>query len=99
PRHLLVIDAVEGLETLVGETDIHGQYRSRRSRIAQLIREADRKCHVLFVIEQPKEGERHPEEFVADTVIRLRAHSEKDYSRRSVEKKKARAQDHVRGRH
>ena len=33
PHHLLVIDAVEGLEMLTGDTDAFGQLRSRRSRI------------------------------------------------------------------
>src|SRR5207253_4626024 len=57
-RHLLVIDAVEGLEMLVGSRDVFGLARSRRSRIAQLVRTAATKAHIVFVVEQRSQGER-----------------------------------------
>ncbi len=98
-RHLLVIDAVEGLETLVGDRDGFGQLQSRRSRIAQIVRAAASKCHVVFVVEEQKDQERLPEVFVADTVVRLRSNTDRDYARRTLEMEKVRAQKHVRGQH
>jgi KaiC/GvpD/RAD55 family RecA-like ATPase len=99
PRHLLVIDAVEGLETLVGERDAFGQEQTRRARIAQLVRAAAGKCHLVLVVEEPKDGERLPEVFVADTVVRLRSSTDRDYARRTVELEKVRGQKHIRGQH
>jgi KaiC/GvpD/RAD55 family RecA-like ATPase len=96
--HLLVVDAVEGLETMVGETDAYGQTRPRRSRIAQLFRTAAGKCHLFFVCEESA-AERLPEEFVTDVVIRLHNRSEFDYHRRTLEITKARGQWHTRGEH
>lgn len=98
-RHLLIIDSVEGFETLVGERDAFGEYQSRRSRIAQIMRSAGNKCHLAFIVEEPKDGERLPEEFVTDTVIRLRNSWVKDYARRTVEIEKVRGQAHKRGQH
>ena len=40
PIHLMILDAVEGFETLVGDLDAYGQISSRRSRIAQMMRSA-----------------------------------------------------------
>jgi hypothetical protein len=68
PRHLLVIDAVEGMETFGGELDAFGQQSPRRARIAKLMRLASGKCHVVLIIEEPAEGVRLPEQFVADIV-------------------------------
>jgi KaiC/GvpD/RAD55 family RecA-like ATPase len=99
PRHLVVIDSVEGFETLVGERDAFGLVRERRSRIAQVLRSAGDKCHTLFIVEEPKEGERLPEEFVTDVVIRLRSVLVRDYVRRTMEIEKARGHSHVRGQH
>lgn len=99
PRHLVVIDSVEGFETLVGERDAFGLVRERRSRIAQILRSAGDKCHALFIVEEPQEGERLPEEFVTDVVIRLRSVLVRDYVRRTVEIEKARGHSHVRGQH
>jgi KaiC/GvpD/RAD55 family RecA-like ATPase len=99
PRNLLIIDAVEGLETLGGERDAFGQDRNRRSRIAQILRAAKGKCHVVFIVEEPKDKERLPEEFVSDVVLRLRVESRRDYAQRSVEIEKLRGQAYVRGRH
>jgi hypothetical protein len=99
PRHLMVIDAVEGLETLVGERDAFGEIASRRARITQIMRAAADKCHVVFIVEEPTPIERLPEEFVADVVIHLRNSVVKNYSRRTVEIEKVRGQSHVRGQH
>lgn len=99
PRHLMVLDSVEGFETLVGKYDAFGLMRERRSRIAQVMRSAGEKFHMLFVIEEPKEGERMPEDFVADVVIRLRSTPVQNYIRRSIEIEKARGHSHVRGQH
>jgi KaiC/GvpD/RAD55 family RecA-like ATPase len=99
-RHLLVIDAIEGLETLAGETDAYGQKVSRRARIALLMRLASHKCHLALVVEETKSGVRLPEEFVADIVIRLRSTLINGYNRRTLEVEKARGQSHhARGQH
>lgn len=98
PRHLVLLDAVEGFETLVGELNAFGEKSTRRSRIAQVMRLAACKSHLLFVVEEVKE-ERLPEEFVTDTVVRLRNIAINDYVRRTVEIEKTRGQAHVRGQH
>jgi KaiC/GvpD/RAD55 family RecA-like ATPase len=99
PRHLMVIDSVEGFETLVGKHDAFGLVRERRSRTAQVMRSAGNKFHMVFIVEEPKEGERLPEDFVADVVIRLRSTPVRNYIRRSIEIEKARGHSHVRGQH
>jgi KaiC/GvpD/RAD55 family RecA-like ATPase len=99
PRHLMIVDAVEGLETLVGESDAFGEKTSRRSRIAQMLRTASKKCHLLFVVEEQEGGDRIPEEFVSDVVIRLRTVRENCFDRRTVEVQKVRGQSHIRGQH
>src|SRR5882762_6148990 len=96
PRHLVVLDAVEGFETLVGDLNAFGERSSRRSRIAQAMRLAAEKCHLLLVVEERRD-ERFPEEFVTDVVIRLRNVETGRYLRRTVEIEKARGQLHVRG--
>lgn len=97
--HLMIIDSVEGFETLVGERDAFGESQPRRSRVAQILRAAGDKWHIVFIIEEPKEGEHLAEEFVTDVVIRLRSIAFRDYGRRTVEIVKARGQAHVRGQH
>lgn len=99
PRHLMVIDAVEGLQTLVGERDAFGEIASRRARIAQIMRAASGRCHIVFVVEEPTPIERLPEEFVADVVIHLRHSVVRNYARRTIEIEKVRGQSHVRGQH
>ena len=96
----MIIDAVEGLETMAGEHDSFGVKRSRRSRVAQLVR-TSQACgaSMLLVIEESDSSQRLPEEFIADLVIRLRAIQDGDYARRTVEVDKARAIHHIRGRH
>ncbi|HEV2692357.1 MAG TPA: ATPase domain-containing protein, partial [Verrucomicrobiae bacterium] len=99
PHHLLVIDAIEGLEMLTGDTDAFGQTRSRRSRIAQILRAAAGKCHVVLILEEDTAHEHPAEEYVVDIVIRLRVTKEENYYRRSLEVVKARGQTHIRGEH
>jgi KaiC/GvpD/RAD55 family RecA-like ATPase len=99
PRHLLVIDAIEGFETLIGERDAYGEKLSRRSRIAQVMRLAAGRCHIVFVVEESETGIRQPEEFVTDVVIRLHSVEVNRYSRRTVEVEKVRGQSHARGQH
>jgi KaiC len=97
--HLMVVDAVEGFETLVGDRDAFGEITSRRARIAQIMRTAANKCHVCFIVEEPRAEARFPEEFVTDVVIRLRTVTVRNYVRRTVEILKVRGQSHVRGQH
>ena len=98
PRHLVILDAVEGFETLVGDLNAFGEKSSRRSRIAQVMRLASAKCHLLLVVEEGRQ-QRFPEEFVTDVVIRLRNVNTGRYMRRTVEIEKARGQAHKRGQH
>lgn len=99
PRHLVIIDAVEGFETYVGRIDAFGEASSRRARIAQLARLAVKKSHTLLIVEEMRTMERLPEEFVADVVIRLRNVEANKYLRRTVEIEKARGQSLIRGQH
>lgn len=99
PRHLVIIDAIEGFETYVGHLDAFGEASSRRARIAQLARLAVKKTHVLLIVEEMRMTERLPEEFVTDIVIRLRNVEANKYLRRTVEIEKARGQSLVRGQH
>jgi hypothetical protein len=98
PRHLVLLDAVEGFETLVGDLNAFGEKSTRRARIAQVMRLAAKKCHLLFVVEEAKH-ERLPEEFVTDVVVRLRNIEISGYLRRTVEVEKTRGQTHIRGQH
>lgn len=99
-RHLLIVDAIEGLQTRVGNRDGYGSRRSRRSRVAQLIRNAARKgVHLVFIVEEPRQDARLPENFVADLVIRLRQRTITGYSQRTIEIEKCRGIAHVRGEH
>jgi hypothetical protein len=95
----LIVDAVEGFETWVGDKDAFGEARSRRSRIAQLLRTAVGKCHVIFLVEESESGIRAPEEFVTDVVLHVRYRAEQAYSRRTIEIEKVRGQTHARGEH
>ena len=100
PKPLVIVDAVEGLETFVGERDAYGERRTRRSRIAQTVRSAARaEAHLVFVIEPVTLTKRLPEQFIADIVIRLRLSQDRDYAVRTVEIEKCRGGSHVRGEH
>lgn len=100
--HLMVIDAVEGLEVLVGRRDAFGEMRTRRSRIAQLIRTAKRnrsQAHLVFIIEEARPNRRLPEQFVTDMVVRLRQKRDAEYLVRTIEIEKCRGHAHDRGEH
>ncbi len=102
PRHLVVIDAIEGFEALAREVNAFGEESTRRARIAQVMRLIAGKCHVVLVIEQGKDsaqGEKLAEEFVADTVLRLDNVSARNYERRVLKVEKVRGQSHIRGHH
>lgn len=53
PLSLLVIDAVEGLESQSGNLDSYGESRDRRSRVNQLVRAAEGKFHVVLLAPIP----------------------------------------------
>ena len=102
PRHLVVMDAIEGFEALAGDVNAFGEKSTRRSRIAQVMRLIAGKCHLLLVVEQTKAATEHEtlgEEFVADTVIRLESISTRNYERRVLKVEKCRGQSHIRGQH
>ena len=102
PRHLVVIDAIEGFEALAGKLDAFGEKSTRRSRIAQVMRLISGKCHVVLVVEQGESsanGATLDEEFVADTVIRLDSITTRNYERRVLKVEKCRGQSHIRGQH
>ena len=98
--HLLVIDAVEGLETMAGNVDAFGLRRSRRSRLAQLVRIARKAfCNLLFVIEQKSLDIKLDEVFISDLVLRLNVTEKDGYLQKTIEIEKARSVSHVRGIH
>jgi hypothetical protein len=98
--HLLVIDAVEGLETMAGNLDAFGLRRSRRSRLAQLVRIARKaNCSILFVIEEKSADLKLDEVFISDLVMRLSVSERDGYLQKSIEIEKARSVGHVRGSH
>lgn len=99
PRHLIVIDAIEGLETFGGDVDSFGESSGRRARIAKLMRLAIGKCHVVTIVEESTSEVGLPEEFVSDVVFRLKSSDEHGYLRRTLQIEKARGQSTVRGRH
>src|SRR5687768_8131983 len=102
PRHLVIIDAIEGFEALAGKLNAFGEKSTRRSRIAQVMRLISGKCHALLVVEQGERsasGTTLDEEFVADTVIRLDSISTRNYERRVLKVEKCRGQSHIRGQH
>lgn len=99
PRNLLIVDSIEGFETLIGERNSFGERMSRRARIAQLVRAAGDDWHLVFLVEEPSPGHRHPEEYVADSVIRLRRSSKGETVRRWVEIEKSRGRAYSPGEH
>ncbi len=99
PRHLIVLDAVEGLETFGGELDSYGEPSLRRARIAKLIRLAAGKCHLVVIVEEATDEVVLPEAFVSDVVFRLQSQDVHGYMRRTLQIEKARGQSTVRGRH
>ena len=98
--HLLVIDAVEGLEAMAGNFDRFGLMRPRRSRLAQLVRLTRKaNCSVIFIIEQRSPDVHLDEVFVSDLVLRLRAQECDDYLQKTLELEKVRSVPHIRGIH
>lgn len=97
--HLVVIDSVAGFEMLTGETDAFGERTARRARIAHIMRTAQKSCHIVFVVEESQEGAHLPEEFVTDTVIRLRRRTVGGSMRRTLEIEKSRGRAHASGEH
>jgi KaiC/GvpD/RAD55 family RecA-like ATPase len=97
--HLVIIDSVAGFETFMGKLDAFGMEQTRRARIAQAIRNAGAHAHLVFVVEEPDEGKRLPEEYVTDVVVRLRMKREGSRPTRTVEIEKARARNHASGEH
>jgi KaiC/GvpD/RAD55 family RecA-like ATPase len=99
PPHLLVLDSVAGMETLVGERNSFGEEMSRRARIAQLLRAAGENWHTVFIVEEPEQGKHLPEEYVTDTVLHLRRYAEGDHTRRVLHIEKCRARSYALGEH
>jgi hypothetical protein len=107
PKHLLLIDAAERLEAVIGEnTPCEGTTRrnpseeaGRRARIAEILRITKGRCHVVFIVEESAVDERSPEESVSDVVIRLREVEVDGYQRRTIAIEKLRGQAYVRGQH
>jgi KaiC/GvpD/RAD55 family RecA-like ATPase len=97
--HLVIIDSVAGFETYIGDIDAYGLKQTRRARIAQAIRNAGSECHLVFVVEEPKERGSLPEEYVTDLVLRLRARHGNGVTQRTVEVEKARSRNHATGEH
>ncbi|WP_457333370.1 RAD55 family ATPase [Rhizobacter sp. P5_C2] len=97
--NLLIIDSVEGFETLVGEQNAFGERMSRRARIAQLVRASAGGWHVVMLVEEPENGKRHPEEYIADSVLHLRRHSRGEMVRRLLEIEKCRGRSFASGEH
>jgi KaiC/GvpD/RAD55 family RecA-like ATPase len=91
PPNLLIVDSVAGFETLVGERNSYGDEMTRRARIAQIVRAAGDRWHVVLVVEEPDPGKHNPEEYVTDTVIHLRRESRAEKSRRTLAIEKSRA--------
>jgi len=98
PCHLLVVDTVDDLELMVGERDAHGARRDRRSRIAELIRTAAGKCHLVLLSGDQPQGQA-PEEYISDVVVRLGFRAQREYQRRVVSVEKVRGQGNIRGDH
>jgi hypothetical protein len=99
PRHLVVVDATEGLEPFGGERNAFGEASVRRARVVKLLRQAAGKCHLVLIVEETISDKVLPEESVSDVVLRLRNVDEHGYLRRTLQIEKARGQAIVRGRH
>ena len=97
---LIIIDAVEGLQTITGEIDAYGEGRSRRARVAQLARNCtSTDTNLVFVIEKENDNIREPEQFITDYVFALRTKNDSDYIQRAIEIEKFRGCAHARGEH
>ncbi len=93
--NLLIIDAIEGLEAFIGDIDTFGESRTRRSRVAQLVRNCVRSdTNVLFVVERQSDSKREPEQFIADYVFVCSTQVETDYIKRTIAVEKFRGAWH-----
>ncbi|MCC6783289.1 MAG: hypothetical protein IT457_10650 [Planctomycetes bacterium] len=99
PMHLFVIDGIDGLEVASGDLDAYGIQRDRRSRLAQLIRTAMGRCHLLLTVADRGSSHNSAEEYLSDLVVRLRYERMHDYERRVLAVEKARGLGHIRGEH
>ncbi len=99
PKQLLIIDAAQGLDTLVEKSDQAQGLRSRRSRIKRLLSLAKNRCHIVLVVEARERDEGFHEESISDLVVRLREVEVNGYQRRTVAIEKLRGQPYVRGQH
>jgi KaiC/GvpD/RAD55 family RecA-like ATPase len=97
--HLVIIDSVEGFETFVGKLDSYGVEQSRRARVAQCVRNAADRVHLVFVVEEPDSAEHLAEEYVTDVVLRSRKRAVSGPTVLSVEVQKARSRNHAKGEH
>lgn len=97
--HLVIIDSVAGFETFVGRIDAYGNEQSRRSRIAQCLRNAGDRVSIVFVVEESTGIEHLPEEYVTDIVLSLRKRTVFQNSVSTVEVQKARIREHAKGEH
>lgn len=97
--HLVVIDSVAGFETFVGTVDAYGNEQTRRSRIAQCIRNAGDRVNLLFVVEEAHNTEHLPEEYVTDVVFSMNKKTVSSSTIVTVEIQKARSRDHAKGEH
>src|SRR5262249_35045300 len=98
PKHLVILDTIDGFEALVGERDEYGEVSTRRARVTQVIERAARKAHLLLVCED-KLHQDLPEKDISDVVLHLRVDADPAYRLRTVELLKARAQSIERGEH
>lgn len=87
---LVVIDAIEGLDSPVTEHGFVSIRHRRRQRLAQLLESTSRHAHVVFTLETPTSNEKAEEEFVADISIRLDRINVSDTRRLTLEVVKAR---------
>lgn len=98
-KHLVIIDALDGLELLTGRHDVHGEALSLRSHLAQLLQSAQKTCHVLALASVGDSSTKPVFELLSDVAIRLHTRASRDYKRRTLEVIKARGCNPVRGEH
>ncbi len=103
---LVIVDAIEGLELLAGDSDQFGQPRNRRQRIAQLSR-LMKDLHWALVVEDRGADDdedgfaraHYDEEFISDIVVRLGVRNITGYMERYVQVMKCRGTNHQMGKH
>lgn len=105
-RSLVIVDAVEGIELLAGDSDQFGQPRSRRQRIAQFARIIGASNWALVIEDRgnsPMDSQNwmkhYDEEFISDVVVRVGVRQVAHYAERYVEISKSRGSVHQLGKH